>query len=149
MGNERMGDRPYERLRKSRDFQACFRRGTVRKNHLLVLHALKTGRTTRVGFSVSRKLGKAVVRNRVKRRLREAVRSLSHQVPPGYDLVFSARVRARDSEYEELRAAVANVLERLVNKKPRSHRPAPARNAGRVPRTEERTRDESDRTRHN
>jgi len=149
MDNERAGGRPYEKLRKSRDFQACFRRGTVRKNALLVLHALKTGRPTRVGFSVSRKLGKAVVRNRVKRRLREAVRSLSDHVPPGYDLVFSARVRARDSDFQELRAAVANVLERLEKKKPRSRRPAPSGNAGTGPRAEERTRDESDRTRHN
>jgi len=84
------------------------------KNRYLVLHVLPSeAPAPRVGYSVSRKLGKAVVRNRVKRRLREAVRKEAARLPQGTDLVFSARVRCVTASFDELCGAVQELLNRV------------------------------------
>ncbi|MFQ6019830.1 MAG: ribonuclease P protein component, partial [Dehalococcoidia bacterium] len=65
----------------------------------------------RYGFSVSKRLGKAVVRNKVRRRLREGVRTLP-PVAGGWDVVISARTVAAQADYWELKRAVASLLAR-------------------------------------
>jgi ribonuclease P protein component len=57
---------------------------------------------TRIGFSVSRRVGGAVVRNRVKRRLREIARNHLSHVAPGWDIVITARASAAEAEYRAL-----------------------------------------------
>lgn len=102
---------PLERLRRPQDFARCYQSGRFRKNRLAVLHVADApDGVTRVGFAVSKKLGKAVVRNRVKRRLREAVRAYAEHLKPGLHLVFSARVAAKDAEFAQLKEAVQQLL---------------------------------------
>lgn len=79
----------------------------------LVLCALPNDRPySRFGISVSRRVGKAVVRNRIKRRLREAVRGLWKEVPPGWDMVFVARSPLQQQRFHQISAAVGEVLQR-------------------------------------
>ncbi len=79
---------------------------------LLVLHAAPNDRVeTRVGISVSKRVGGAVVRNRVRRRVREAVR-LQPGLRPGYDLVFAARPPSAEAEWAALRGATVELLRR-------------------------------------
>lgn len=63
---------------------------------------------SRCGFSVGRRLGKAVVRNRVKRVLREIVRQTPLQ--PGWDIIFIARIAAAGTTYAELEKSVSGLL---------------------------------------
>ncbi len=61
---------------------------------------------------MSRRVGKAVVRNRVRRRLREIVRRRLPQIEAGWDLVFSARPAAAQATSDDLRRAVSDLLAR-------------------------------------
>jgi ribonuclease P protein component len=67
--------------------------------------------TSRYGLSVGRRVGKAVVRNKVKRRLREILRATALVV--GWDIVFIARVRAAEVDYAGLEVAVKDLLSRV------------------------------------
>jgi len=122
-----------ERLRARRDFLAAYRRGRAWTHRFLVLRTLPNGLPhNRYGFVVSKRLGKAVARNRLKRRLREGVRLLT--VRPGWDVVFLARLPAAAATYEQLREALVDLLTRarLVDKgEPVRQRAMPAgRQAG-------------------
>jgi ribonuclease P protein component len=103
--------RRAQRLANRRDFAAVYRRGRPYRTGLLVLRALPTGRElSRFGFTVRKELGNAVVRNRLKRRLREAVRSL--RVGSGWDLVINARRGAPNAEFQHLTAALRELMSR-------------------------------------
>ena len=80
---------------------------------LLVLYAKKNRlNQNRVGITVSKKLGGAVVRNRVRRRLREVYRLHEDRFLPGYDIVVVARSRAIDASFESLCQAYLTLAEK-------------------------------------
>lgn len=101
------------RVRENRRFQEVRRRGKSYSGRLLVLCALENYLPySRFGFSVSRRIGNAVVRNRVKRRMREAVRLRMTDVRMGWDCVFIARAPVREASYGEIDRACAKLLRR-------------------------------------
>ncbi len=74
---------------------------------------LPNGRAySRFGFSVSKRIGKAVVRNRVRRRLREAIRLQQAAIAPGWDVVFIARAPSAEATYRQLAHTCERVLRR-------------------------------------
>jgi ribonuclease P protein component len=90
------GRRKRGRLSRSGDFDRVYREGRSHANRFLVLYAFPRGGEegeddTRLGISVSRKVGGAVERNAVKRALREAFWSLAPEVPTQHDFVLVAR----------------------------------------------------------
>ncbi|MGC8667385.1 MAG: ribonuclease P protein component [Chthonomonadales bacterium] len=106
------------RLRHNREFKRAYTRGRSYPHSLMVLYVVPGNPgVTRFGFSVSRKLGGAVIRNRIRRRLREACRALLPEVRPGFDVVIVARRAASMEGYAALRFAIRNLLAkaRLLN----------------------------------
>lgn len=101
------------RLRGRKQFVYAFQRGRLWGNQLLVLRLLPNGLDhNRYGFVTSKRLGKAIVRNRVRRRLREGVRTLPIPMSGGCDIVISARPAAALADYRELKRSVASLLAR-------------------------------------
>ena len=89
-------------LKLNHIFQRLYRT-TGYANAMLVLYARKNRTSTnRVGITVSKKLGGAVVRNRVRRRLREVYRLHEDRFLPGYDIVVVARSRSIDAPFQTL-----------------------------------------------
>lgn len=105
------------RLKSRLEFQAVYKQGRSAANSAAVVYVLpsKRGRTapSRVGVAAGRRLGKATVRNRVKRRVKEAVRLLWPRVKPGFELIVIARHAAKDIEFIQLQARLQELFERL------------------------------------
>lgn len=109
------------RLRRRQDFAEVVRRGRRTARGPLVLHfappAPGASGPACAGFVVGKIVGPAVVRNRVRRRLREVVRARLTVLPPGARLVVRAQPGAADLSYDALAGLVDAALPKLVNAK--------------------------------
>jgi ribonuclease P protein component len=113
-------------------FQAVFDRGRRYVGSYVVLRHLPEGDRWRVAFVAGRRLGKAVRRNRMRRRIREAFRSLRPDVPiaPGR-YVFLARAGARDAPFGALREDIGRVLAAAASRSaPTAEKPGPNESVG-------------------
>lgn len=113
---------PQHRLRLAADFSAAIRSpgGARSGSRLLVVHAhqagARAGHPQRVGFVVSKAVGNAVVRGRVKRRLRAQVAARLDLVPAGTDLVIRANPVAAEADSSELGRELDRVLVKVVRR---------------------------------
>jgi ribonuclease P protein component len=103
--------RGREYLTRSEQYALVYNKGSSWISDLVVMKALPNGLTfSRYGFSVSRRVGGAVVRNRVKRRLREILRLLP--LEPGWDIIFIARPQTATAGFASLKKVVPALLSR-------------------------------------
>ncbi|MCC5909525.1 MAG: ribonuclease P protein component [Clostridiaceae bacterium] len=99
------------RLRKNEDFRRVYKKGNSMANKLLILYISKNGLDyNRAGFTVSKKVGKSIVRSRVKRLMRESYRLNEEKIKQGYDLVFVARQGCNESNFSEIESATLHLI---------------------------------------
>jgi ribonuclease P protein component len=102
------------RLAQRSDFNKVYKYGKSTANRQFVLYVLRNEEVEhfRLGISVSKKIGKAVVRNRMRRLLKEIVRSLAPRIASHHDLVIVVRKAALDLSYDEMVRSVMHVCNR-------------------------------------
>ena len=101
-------------LKKNYEFRRLYNRGKSAVSQHVVVYCRRNGEThNRLGVTVSTKIGGAVQRNRVRRRLKEIYMLNEANMAPGYDIVVVARVRSRFAGYRELENAVLSLFRKL------------------------------------
>ncbi len=98
-------------LKSNKNFRRTYEKGSVFKSRLAILYLFPNGlEEKRVGYSVTRKIGKAVIRNRIKRLFREAYRIYYNDLKEGYDMVFVARKAAVDIKLEDMKKCMGELF---------------------------------------
>lgn len=100
------------RIKKNEEFQEVFKKGKSFANRQLVLYYFKKEEQEhfRIGLSVSKRIGNAVVRNQIKRYLRQAFLEFKENVDQKYDLVIIARQPTKDMNFAEMKKSLTHVL---------------------------------------
>jgi len=99
-----------ESLEKNRQFQFVYDYGRSYANKYLVMFVMDNNtETSRLGISVSKKVGNSVIRHRVKRLIKESYRLQEEMFNSGLDIVIIARVTAKDISYQEIESAVLHL----------------------------------------
>ena len=103
-------------LRKPAEFERVYASKAYAADDVLVINAIANGLgLTRLGLSISRKYGPAVVRNRWKRLIREAFRKSLGELPPGLDLVVRPK-RGAEPIYASIAASLAQLVARVAKR---------------------------------
>jgi ribonuclease P protein component len=104
------------RLLKNSEFQKVYAEGQKKSLPGFTLHWMKVSHhgNTRVGITAGRKIGPAVLRNRVKRRLRELVRTYPQAISPGYWIVLSGRRECANESMEVLKRCLYSSINEIL-----------------------------------
>ena len=101
----------YVSLKNSKEFKNVYDHGRSYANKYLVAYVLENGTDiTRLGISVSKKVGNSIVRHRLTRLIRESVRLNCEKIKTGYDIVIVARTNLKGKGYRETESALIHVL---------------------------------------
>ena len=102
------------RIKKNEEFQLVFHKGESFANRQFVIYILDKQEQDffRIGLSVSKKIGNAVIRNQVKRYIRQTFLELNENIPAGKDFVIIARKPAADMTFSEVKSSLMHVLKR-------------------------------------
>ena len=101
-------------MKENHLFRRLYAKGKSAAGSCLAVYVRRNGqKNSRLGLTVSTKLGKAVRRNKVRRRVREAYRIHEGQISPGWDIVIVARVKAAFAPYAQIERELLRLLDKL------------------------------------
>ena len=101
------------KLRKNYEFKKVYAEGRYYVEKYVVMYIiLNNSASNRVGFSVSKKVGNSVVRNKVKRLMKEVYRQFAGNSKQGYDMVFTARVGSGSADYSKIENNIKSILKK-------------------------------------
>ena len=106
-------------IKKDKKFKYIYTNGRSFANKKLVMYYIKNNEEKlQIGISISKKVGKAVVRNRLRRLIKENIR-LSENIKNGYSIIFLARVGADDLNFDTMKSSMNHILRKceLLEKK--------------------------------
>lgn len=100
------------RIKREIDFQKVFDEGQNMANRQFVVYTLKKSDQShyRVGISVGKKIGNAVVRNKVKRRIRASIQHLGHRLRPNLDFIVIARQPTRQMTQQDIESSLIHLF---------------------------------------
>lgn len=106
------------KLKKNYEFKKVYNEGRYYVEKYVVMYIImNNSASNRVGFSVSKKVGNSVVRNRVKRLMKEVYRKHYDHTKLGYDMVFTARVGSGSADYRMIEKNMISILNKAKLKK--------------------------------
>ena len=101
------------KIRKNSEFRVVYKKGKSIANRLLVLYVFRNiKKLNRTGVSVSKKVGKSVIRNKVRRLIKESYRLNNTNLKQGYDLVFIARNSAKNRSFLEIQKSMLELFKK-------------------------------------
>lgn len=100
-----------QRIKKNKEFQQIFKKGKSFANRQFIVYVLKSDQPEfRLGLSVSKKVGNAVTRNRIKRYIRQTFLELKDDLLPNADYIIIARPQAATLDFHESKKSLEHVL---------------------------------------
>jgi ribonuclease P protein component len=107
-----------ERIRKSFEYRQVYEQGNKAVSRYFVIYWMeRTDQRRRLGISVSKRIGKAVVRNRAKRLVREAFRHNKHRLDPGIDLIVVGRKGLEKQDFRSVEPLMAEELKQIERRR--------------------------------
>lgn len=101
------------KLRKNYEFKKVYKEGRYYADKYVVIYVIKNNMgLNRIGLSVSKKVGNSVVRNRVRRRMKEIYRRFAGTTKQGYDIVFTARIGIGSVDFSVIENSMEAALKR-------------------------------------
>lgn len=102
-------------IKKNHEFRRVYNKGKSAATSKIVVYCRqrRAADKNRLGITVGTKIGKAVIRNRIRRRIKEIYRLNEEKLKTGYDIVIVARVRSREAQYRELENDILKLCSKL------------------------------------
>ncbi|HYE83105.1 MAG TPA: ribonuclease P protein component [Clostridia bacterium] len=101
------------KLKKNNEFKKVYNEGRYYVEKYVVMYIfMNNSALNRVGFSVSKKVGNSVVRNRVKRLMKEVYRQFAGRIKLGYDIVFTARAGSGTAGFSEIEKNIKSIMKK-------------------------------------